>query len=88
MTYFLKNYNLSFSHYTPYYPRRNWPFYQDAISADLVLVNKDVALAAPWASETVYENSHYRILRKDARILAHLDFQEEGQALSQVTRCA
>lgn len=81
MTYFMKDYNLSFSHYTPYYPRRDWLFYQDAISSDLVLVNRDVSLAAPWASETVYENSHYRILRKDARILAHLDFQEGGQAL-------
>jgi hypothetical protein len=81
MTYFLKDYTISFSHYTPYYPRQDWPFYQDVISAALVVVNKDVSRAAPWALETVYENSRYRILRKDPRILKHLDFQAGVQAL-------
>jgi hypothetical protein len=81
MTYFLRDYNLALTHYSPYYMRRDWPFYQETISADLVLVDKDSRLYAPWADGTVYENARYALLRKHSSILSHLDFQVGGQSL-------
>lgn len=81
MTYFLKDYPLSIAHYTPYYLRRDWPFYQQAISADWVLVDADAMPTATWAIEAAYTNSRYRLLRKDPRLLFHLDFRHETRAL-------
>lgn len=81
MTYFLKDYDLSLAHYTPYFLRWDWPFYQEAISADLVLVNKDTPGGEPWAIETVYENTRYKLLRKDPKILAYVDSQRNGRRL-------
>ncbi len=81
ITYFLHGSNLSLAHYSPYYLWRDWPFYRESIDADLVLVNKRAPLGEAWAAETVYENSQYKVLRKDLGIMVHLDFAETARPL-------
>jgi hypothetical protein len=81
MTYFLKDYPLSIAHYTPYYLRRDWPFYRQAIDAEWVLADVDATPTAPWAIETVYANGRYHLLRKDPQLLFHLDILHETRAL-------
>jgi hypothetical protein len=75
IAYFLKDYDLSLAHSTPAYLRPDWPFYQKAILADFVLVDKGAASAEPWAMAAVYENDRYKILRKDPNVSVHLDFR-------------
>jgi hypothetical protein len=86
VTYFLKNYNLSLAHYSPYYMWRDWPFYRNAIATDLVLVRKPDPSGAAWAGELVHENSRYKLIRKDRGILVHLDFEEHARVLEKGQR--
>jgi hypothetical protein len=80
-TYFLKDYNLSLAHSSPYYLGQDWPFYRKAIAADLVLVRKPGSSATTWAGEVVHENSRYQLIRKDPSVLVHLDFGERARVL-------
>jgi hypothetical protein len=86
MTYFLKPYNLTLAHYSPYYLWRDWPFYRKAIDADFVLVDNQAALSLAWAAEAVYENGHYTVLRKNPQVLVHADFAEQPYPLRQGQR--
>jgi hypothetical protein len=45
ITYFLRHRNLSLAHYSPYYLFKEWSFYQKAISANFVIVNKGLSLS-------------------------------------------
>ncbi|MDE2322853.1 MAG: hypothetical protein KGL31_13235, partial [candidate division NC10 bacterium] len=81
ITYFLQDSNLSLAHYSPYYLWRDWSFYRESIDADLVLVNKRTPSGEAWAAETVYENSGYKLLRKDPRIMVHFDFAHTARLL-------
>jgi hypothetical protein len=81
MIYFLRDYELSLRHRTPYDMGHDWPSYQEAITTDFAVVDKAASLPAPWAAQVVYENSRYQLLRKQANILSHLDFQTEEQPL-------
>jgi hypothetical protein len=74
VTYFLKRQSLALGHESPYFLTRDWRFYQKPITADLVLVRNDTPLSEPWSAGPRYANSRYALLRKNAAILAHLDF--------------
>jgi hypothetical protein len=81
VTFFLRDRGLYLAHYSPYYLHRDWRFYQQPITAPLVLVNRDVPSLTPWDAGTVYENLRYRVLRKEPGVLAHLDFSHELNTL-------
>jgi hypothetical protein len=74
IAYLLKDYELALAHCPPAYRSQDCPVRQPAIQSELVLVDKGVFRANSWAVATVYENDRYTLLRKDSRILAHLDF--------------
>jgi hypothetical protein len=82
VTYFLDDRPLVLGRDSPYYLHRRWPFYQEAITAPLVLVNRDAARPSPWAAATVHENDRYRVLRKDPAVLSYLDFDGAPRALA------
>ena len=81
VTFFLQDRPLYLGNSSPYYLHRRWPFYQEAITAPLVLVNRDAARLSPWDAGAVYENRRYRVVRKNPAILAHLDFSPTPRAL-------
>ncbi len=74
LTYFLQDRSLYLGHDSPYYLHRRWRFYQESITAPLVLVNREALRLSPWDAGTVYENRQYRVARKDPAVLAYLDF--------------
>jgi hypothetical protein len=82
VTYFLQDRALYLGTESPYYLHRRWPFYQDAITAPLVLVNRDAVRVSPWDGGTVYENGRYRVARKEPAILAYLEFAPRPFALA------
>jgi hypothetical protein len=81
VTYFLRDRALYLGTESPYYLHRRWPFYQDAITAPLVLVNRDAVRLSPWDAGTVYENERYRVARKDPALVAYLEFERRPFAL-------
>jgi hypothetical protein len=82
LTYFLKDHDLFLAHASPYYMRKDWPFYRSAVDADLVLVRAGGTNGAPWAGPVVHEDERHRLVRRDPRVLVHLDFVDRARVLA------